>query len=431
MKKFIALTLAFSMLALILCSCGKAPANTETTVPEKIPKVTPTELSAAGDLLADFVAAAVDGKETDDKFVSSMLDFSVKLFKETLSKEKKHSLISPLSALIALGMVSNGSTAETRAQFETLFGMKIEDVNSYLYTLAKNLPNENGAKLELANSIWFSKDGGFEVNDDFLQTNKNYYDAQAYEENFFDKATVGKLNNWVKEHTDEMIDSIIDDIDPDTVMILVNALVFDSLWQEQYDEFSCKKGSFKAYDGTTSDVTMMHSTEGVYLKAKGVRGFTKNYQNGYKFVGLLPDGDVFDFIASLDGDKLAEIFGSAKYAEVVTTLPQFEYDYSISMNKALCDMGISDAFSPSKADFSRLGRSNGGNIYIGDVLHKTYIEMTAAGTRAAAVTAIVCKATSVGPKPKYTVSLDKPFVYLIVDSANNIPIFMGVVTDIK
>lgn len=432
MKRIFAMILALSMLALVLCSCAKTKVEPKVTRGD-IPKVEPTNAKAAGDLLKDFVAIEVEGKDADDKFKSGMLDFAVRLMQSTLDENKKSSLVSPLSVIVALGMTANGANGETKEEFEKLFGFSVDEANAYLYTLAHSLYNGDGAKVELANSIWFGKDGRIAVHDDFLQVNKNYYDAQAYEEDFFSQKTVDKINKWVSKHTDKMIDQIIDSIDPDTVMMLINALVFDALWSKPYENFQCQNGTFNAYDKSKNDATFMRSEE-TLIRTKNAVGFRKYYKNGYEFVAMLPDGDVFDYVNSLSGKELGEILSGKQndYSRVAKAyLPKFEYDYDVSLYKALESMGLKKAFSSSEADLSGIGSSPWGNLYIGDVLHKTHIEMTQAGTRAAAVTAVEILAESAAPKKTVDVKLDRPFVYYIVDCNTNLPIFMGVVTEIN
>ena len=149
---------------------------------------------------------------------------------------------------------------------------------------------------------------------------------------------------------------------------------------------------------------------------------------------MLPDGDVFDYVNSLSGKELGKILSGKQndYGyRAKAYLPKFEYDYDVSLYKALESMGLKKAFSSSEADLSGIGSSPWGNLYIGDVLHKTHIEMTQAGTRAAAVTAVEILTESAELKKIVEVKLDRPFVYYIVDCNTNLPIFMGVVTEIN
>ena len=114
-------------------------------------------------------------------------------------------------------------------------------------------------------------------------------------------------------------------------------------------------------------------------------------------------------------------------------MPKFKFDYDLTMKEILSDLGIPTAFDPAGADFSGIGTSKAGNIFIGDVIHKTHIDVDENGTKAAAVTAVIVKDAAAAldeEKPKY-VKLDRPFVFMILDNENQLPIFIGAVTDLS
>ncbi|MCC8120425.1 MAG: serpin, partial [Oscillospiraceae bacterium] len=113
-----------------------------------------------------------------------------------------------------------------------------------------------------------------------------------------------------------------------------------------------------------------------------------------------------------------------------TAIPQFESEYGVEMNEVLKALGMTDAFDSTLADFSALGHSDEGNIFISSVLHKTYICVDEAGTKAGAATAEEIAGASAEPteEPK-RVCLDRPFVYMILDCESGIPLFIGTVLD--
>ena len=404
--------------------------TTTTSTTADQPIVPPIVTQPDGDLMIDYVAQAVSGRMTDDKFVSTVIRFSDELFKRSTSDKKTNSLISPLSIFVALAMTANGAQNETKAEFEQVFGLTVDEANEYLYTYVKSLYSDDNTKLELANSIWFdSNEYNIHVNEDFLQTNKNYYDAQAYKKDFSTPQIVDDINAWVKEHTDDMIEKIIKEFDPNCVMVLINALVFDSAWETKYEDKDCTFETFYAYDGTKSAVKLMKSTE-QYISGKGYTGFTKKYANGYKFVAVLPDEktDIFDFVSQISyGDVYNSMMQNVNFDEAIAYLPAFEYDYDIELNDALIAMGLSEAFSETMADFSGIDSRN--NLYIDKVLHNTHIEVKQEGTKAAAATAVIIDRKSAPATP--TVRLDRPFVYYIIDETTNLPVFMGIVTEVK
>ena len=384
----------------------------------------------ATNLMKGVTAKTVSGKAADDTFKNSSADFAIKLFQKTRD-DNKNSLISPLSVMLALSMTANGAKGETLAQMESLLGgdIPMETLNEYLYSYIKTLPSEKTAKLNIANSIWF-RDNGFKAEKSFLQKNADYYGAAAYK-SVFNEKTLRDINNWVKKNTDGMIEKIIDDLDPDAVMYLINTVLFDAEWENIYKKDEIRDGAFTAIDSTKKTVPMMYSEEHSYLDDGKATGFIKPYKSGYSFVALLPNEDVSlsDYVASMTGGTFIGMIKNAKDVPVETAIPKFSYDYDIEMSGALKALGMTKPFDAAKADFSALGYYESGNIFISRVLHKAYITVDEKGTKAGAATAADIKATS-DTGGLYSVTLDRSFVYAVIDDAYGLPIFIGAVTDI-
>ncbi len=359
-------------------------------------------------------------------------DFAVRLFKASL-ENGKNVLVSPLSVLSALAMTANGAKGTTLSQMENVLGADINELNGYLSAYAKGLPKDEKYKLSLANSIWFTDDARFTANNDFLQTNADYYGADIYKAPF-DKTTLKDINNWVKLKTDGMIPEILDEIPKDAVMYLVNALCFEAEWAEIYQKSQVKEGIFTCENGTEQKVDFMHSSESRYLEDDYAKGFIK-YYNGrkYAFVALLPNEgvSVYDYLAVLSGEGLNAMLSNPVTATVNAAIPKFEIEYETEMSQILTSMGMDVAFNPGLADFSGLGSSERGNIYINRVLHKTFISVGEKGTRAGAATAVETNDTCAMESEPKTVRLDRPFVYMLIDCKTNTPFFIGTMVDVK
>lgn len=384
----------------------------------------------AANLMEGIAAKPVSGKAADDAFKNSSADFAIRLFQQTRD-DNKNSLISPLSVMLALSMTANGAKGETLAQMEALLGgdIPMERLNEYLYSYIKALPSEKTAKLNITNSIWF-KDNGFTAEKAFLQKNADYYGAEAYK-SAFDRKTLRDINNRVKKNTDGMIEKIIDDFDPSAVMYLINTVLFDAEWENIYKKDEVRDGTFTALDGTKKTVPMMYSEEHSYLDDGKATGFIKPYKNGYSFVALLPNEGVSlgDYAASMTGKSYIDTIKNAKDVPVETIIPKFSYDYDIEMSGALKALGMPLPFDAEKADFSALGSSGNGNIFISRVLHKAYIAVDEKGTKAGAATAVEINETAAAVDI-YSVTLDRPFIYAVTDNATGLPVFIGTVTDI-
>ena len=390
----------------------------------------------AADLMEGVQANTVTSKAADDAFAQSQMRLAVDLFQASVLESKDENvLISPLSIQLALAMTANGADGDTKVEMEALLGgeISLENLNEYLCSYVNNLPSAEKYKLQIANSIWFrDNEGRLQVEKDFLQKNADYYGAQAYKA-AFDDQTMKDINNWVKDHTDGMIDSILDQIDEDAVMYLINALVFDAEWQHVYDKSDVYKGKFTNIDGAEKQVDMMHSEETVYLQDENATGFMKPYSGSkYNFAVLLPNEgvDIYEYIAGLTGEKLMETLSTPQLGMVMATLPKFSYEYELTMNDVLKELGMPSAFSGDTADFSKMAHSSRGNIYIGDVLHKTFISVDELGTKAGAVTKVQMN-DECAVMSEWVVTLNRPFVYMIIDNETKLPVFIGTVMDVQ
>lgn len=392
------------------------------------------EKAKASNLMNGISAEKIQGKAADDTFISSFADFSIELFKKA-SDDDKNSLISPVSVMLALSMTANGADGETLSQMEKVLGgtLSIDDLNQYLYSYLKHITNDKKSKLHIADSIWFNGDENLlKVDQTFLQKNANYYGAEAYKASF-NSQTLKDINLWVSRNTDGMIDSIIDEIPPEALMYLINAVAFDAEWKNIYKKESIRDGIFTSIKGEKQSGKFMTSSESTYLEDENATGFMKDYSGeSFSFAALLPNEgvDINDYLSQLTAGRFMSIINNAKEEQVIATVPKFSYDYSITMNDALISMGMSDAFNDGSADFSRLGTSSAKNIYIGQVMHKTFISVDEKGTKAGAATSTLLNATSV-PEITHEIILDRPFIYAIVDNSTGLPIFIGKLVSLK
>lgn len=403
MKRFLALLL----LAAVLVGC--------------------TNVSASADLMDGITPGAVDAADVTAADAAAIAALALTLLRD--EAVPANALISPLSIVAALGMTANGAAGETRSQMEAALGLPVEQINALMAGLSAG-----DDTLRLANGIWF-RDADLTVRADFLQTNADYYGAAA-RQTAMDADTVREINAFVEENTGGMIKNMLDrnDLSEDTVMCLVNALAFEAEWASVYHKSDVRQGEFTLADGSKTKVDFMYGTESTYLADENATGFIKYYKGrDYAFAALLPNEGVTldEYIAALDGEKLVNLLAGAESTLVYTALPKFSYTCAVELAEPLARAGMTDAFDAGTADFSQLGESTRGNIYIDRVVHKTYISVAEQGTRAGAATAVMMQdraAARIMEEPK-RVYLDRPFLYLILDTASNLPVFIGTLTD--
>lgn len=468
MRRFLPLSLCAAFLLLSLSGCGKEGGTRDLTKGQGLaagslqdeeedprdgtkdaPDATKDVPDGTKDSGADPASSALQDVALPAADAAAYTDLAVRLLQECAdSGAEGNVLISPLSIVNALAMTANGARGETLSQMEQLFGADLGSLGDYLHAYNSQLPAGEKYKLHSANSIWIKDEESFTVSPDFLAVNTSLFGADIYAAPF-DASTLKDINKWVSDNTDKMIPEILDEIPEDAVMYLINALTFDAEWQNIYKEYQIRDGVFTREDGTKQDVEMMYSTEYVYLQDEQAQGFIKYYNDAkYAFAALLPDEGVSlqDYIASLTGERLHGLLSDplrtteiqhepqapAELAEisVEAAIPKFEVEYDILLNSVLEEMGMRDAFDPRTADLSGIGTSPDGNLYISRVLHKTYIAVDEKGTKAGAATAVEVNLESAVMEPiqPKIVYLDRPFVYMIIDCEENLPVFIGTVT---
>ncbi|MCI2106332.1 MAG: serpin family protein [Intestinimonas sp.] len=388
---------------------------------------------------ADMMAGVQANPVNSDMIISSddttaIAEFSVKLFQNS-APSSTNTLISPFSVLYALAMTANGAKGETLDQMENTFGLTVPELNRYLHAYLENLPSADKYKFSAADSIWLKDDDKLKVERDFLQTNADYYGASIYKA-AFDNTTLRDINAWVSNNTDGMIEKILDKIPEDAIMYLINALAFSAEWENTYNESQVCEGTFTTKSGGKENVEMMYDSEHKYLDDGNATGFLKYYADRkYAFAALLPNEGVSinDYVASLTGKELINTLHNARDVEVKTAIPKFKSEYSVEMSSILKSMGLLDAFSADRADFSGLGHWENGNIFISQVLHKTYIAVDEKGTKAGAATIVEMMDTGCAMPSSdiKTVYLDRPFVYMLIDCETNFPIFFGTTMEIS
>lgn len=362
-----------------------------------------------------------------DQTIEEVTGFGVKLLQNEI--EKTNPLLSPLSIEAALSMTANGAAGETKEQMEAALGADTQTLSSYFSSLQDTKKEDK--QLKLANSIWMKDTPTLHIEDAFLQKNADCFGANIYSAPF-DDSTKNAINDWIGRSTDKMIPKILDEIPQDTVMYLINALAFDAKWESIFKTTDIWDGRFTSRGGEEQTGSFLHGTVRQYLSDEHAEGFLKTYEGGrYAFAALLPEEGMSaeEYVAGLTGERLHAILTSPEETTVEIAMPKFKTEFSEELSKTFKALGMTDAFDSSLADFSLLGTSDEGNIYISKVIHKTFIEVDEAGTKAGAATAVAMTTESAALYP-HSVILNRPFVYMIVDLETKLPVFLGALTEL-
>ena len=362
-----------------------------------------------------------------------------------LSKDKNGNyLISPISLQMALGMTATGSDKGSTTQKELMnvllpgTGKDPSSLNKQMATFAKRMKNSKDVQWNVANSVWVNNNGEVKLRNSYVKNTTNYYAAELYAAPF-DDSTVKAINDWVSKNTKKRIPKILNEISDDARIALVNALAFDAAWDTPYDKSQeMKNQTFTNSDGTKSKVTMLTSGEQKAIKLAGGLGFIKPYKGGqYSFVGILPpEGMSTDqYLKKIVEDKksFAEAYQKADTSrDVHVKLPEFKVEYGVTMDDTLKALGIKVAYTDD-AEFGAMVADDSEPVKIGTVIHKTMIDVSREGTKAAAATVVMIDKAGAfyNPLEPYEINLDRPFVYAIVDNETGVPVFLGVQNTMK
>ena len=378
----------------------------------------------------------LSGDEVTLRGNQAMMDFAVRLLQAS-DTDGKNVLISPLSVMYALAMTANGAESKTLSQMENVLGMPRSTMNRFFSQYAKDINHAEDETLSIANSIWSnSLRPDVTISEGFLNSVTDNYSAEVKSAPFTPE-TLGDINKWVSDKTGGMIPQVLDDISPEALMYLINALYFEALWEEPY--IGAQTDSFTNEDGSKKDTAFLYSDEKTYIDGCGT-GFVKYFKpnsdgkSNYAFVALLPSGydDLEHYIGQLSGRKLSAALRDSVHTDVLTRTPKFKLEYGTELSAVLKSLGMTDAFDEANADFSSLVTPESlSSPYISRVIHKTAIELDEFGTKAGASTVVEVKESAAYYEtPPKKVYLQQPFLYMLIDVQTNTPLFIGTVNQL-
>jgi serpin B len=375
---------------------------------------------------------AITLSQKDKEVIASSNDFGISLFAKTAQTETGNLMLSPLSASAALTMLLNGCNNETYDQLKTMLGyapnLTIGEINqSYRSLISQLLDADEKVQLSIANAIFYRL--GFQVKPAFLNTMATDFESQVSGLDFNAPAALSTINQWASDNTNGKIPKVLDEISPQAVMFLMNALYFKGEWTQQFDAANTSLRPFNLEDGSTIQVPTMNEEKVGALKYNGSDYTALEMPYGRKnfsMVLIVPNNNLSDFYQSFDINTWNEITSTFdqmnSWNETMVQLPKFKFDYEKKLNDQLIEMGMVDAFSPMAADLSGISDAD---IFVSFVKQNTFVEVNEEGTEAAAVTTIGIELTSVGP---YFV-VDKPFIFAIRERTTNTLLFIGGVTN--
>ena len=354
--------------------------------------------------------------------------FALNLFSEV--KGLGSSVISPMSVTYLMAMLANGAEASTREEIMATIGAKDFDINEmndfYAYLMQRAKTADKHTTLNIANYIALNKE--FQLKKKYASTIADSYKGAVEALDFNNPESTKRINGWCSEHTDNMIPSIIDQVEPSAVAYIMNAIYFNGTWADKFDKNNTKKEQFNGYTRDIKYVDMMHRNAKYYYTSNDVySAVTLPYGSGtYSMTVILPNEGKFipDVTKALNAKSIASLRSNMDECIVDLKLPRFTTEMKLSLKDIIAKLGAPSMFDASRSDFSSFAS---GNVYVSEMLQKAKIEVSEEGTKAAAVTMGMVKLTSIRPDEPRRVDFhcDHPFIYMIQDNYTGAILFMG------
>lgn len=370
--------------------------------------------------------------DAQHEMVNNNNSFAFSLYNKTMGMNSR--VVSPLSVTYLMSMLANGADGETQQQILATLGWagegiqqpSLQDINDYSRMLIEKTARlDKAVTVEIANYVAVNKE--FKLNSKFQKSVERDYKAGVESLNFTSPSTLKRINDWCNDRTHGMIPSIINELDPDAVSYLMNAIYFNGTWKDKFSKEETKQEMFRGYTRDIQYVDMMHRHgEYFYADGDGYSAVSIPYGNGaFRMTVILPSEGSFlrDVMASMDGGKFQELQRSMEKCNVDLKIPRFTTEVDLPLNDIISALGAPLIFS-SQADFSQFAR---GDFYVSKMFQKAKIEVSEEGTKAAAVTAAIMMMSAVRPEKKRNVVFhaDSPFAYIISENSTGSIYFMG------
>ena len=369
----------------------------------------------------------------DDSVInpSEQKDFVFAFYSEIAEKDKKSNIFfSPLSISTAFSMAYEGAKENTASEMQQVFGFESDDAKrqkAISELLSRFNHKDDWYNLQVANALWI-KDG-YEIKQNYIDTAKTHYSSTADNVDFVTDDGINKINSWVKEKTNDKIESILapGSTDDSTRMVITNAVYFKGKWSSEFNPRDTSEKLFWTDKDNSVTVPMMKQHVDIYNYAKtaNLQALELNYLGGdISMVVLLPkdkDG-IRSLEQSMNKEKLDAIKDGMTRQPVTVEIPKFEFETEYNLKSPLQSLGVHDAFDKNSANFQGITDEQ---VYLAKAAHKAFVNVNEKGTEAAAITALVARATSGPPEPVAEFVADHPFMFVIQEKETGEILFIG------
>jgi serine protease inhibitor len=357
--------------------------------------------------------------------------FGIDLYRKFAATET-NIFLSPISISTAFAMVQAGARGETAAEMARTLRYNREDrLHPEMGALIRRLPiRQEGRQFTLANALWVQQ--GYVLRPEYLQTVERNYGAKPALLDFRSRPEAARaINRWAEQSTNGRIRNMISptDLDPDTRLVLANAVWFKADWQQQFNAARTSPRDFHPRGGAVVRTPFMHQIGSFrHLDRPGFQAIELPYRGEeMSMIVFLPNArdGLPAFERELTPARLEEWMGALTARErqrVDLALPKIQLETRYDLPPPLMAMGMLLAFS-NKSDLG--GITDVERLKVDRAIHQTFLLVDEKGTEAAAATVISVVPTSAPAPPQIRFHADHPFFFLIRDNRSGATLFIG------
>ncbi|XP_019584888.2 plasminogen activator inhibitor 2 [Rhinolophus sinicus] len=288
--------------------------------------------------------------------------------------------------------------------------------------------------LESANKLFGEKSARFK--EEYIRLSKKYYSTEPQAVDFLEcpEGARKKINFWVNTQTKGKIPNLLPEgsVDPETRMVLVNAVYFKGNWKTPFEKKLNGLYPFRVNATQRKPVQMMYLHEKLnigYIEDLKTQILELPYVEDVSMFLLLPDeiANVSTGLELLESeityDKLNKWISKDTMAEddVEVYLPRFKLEEHYELKSILRHMGMTEAFNIGQANF--LGMSEGNDLYLSEVFHQATVDVNEKGTEATAGTGATMSGRTGHGGPQFVA--DHPFLFFIMHKTTKTILFFG------
>ncbi|XP_058019872.1 alpha-2-antiplasmin [Ahaetulla prasina] len=356
--------------------------------------------------------------ESTSQIALAMKALGVDLLREIeVDDSRGNTILSPLSISLALAHLALGAANQTQKHLlEVLHMESVPCLHQALRGVTQHL---HRTALSIAGRLFLEK--GFPIKEKFLEASQRFYGAKPALLSGNSQADLEAINRWVEEATNGQISTMLTELPPNIVMVLLNAVYFRGFWKTKFNPLLTEPSLFHLDEESAVSVEMMKERDFPlsWFRTESLEAEVAKFpfKGNTSFVAIVPSlhlrknfSQVLSEVLQLDLERFP------KERSTMVKMPKMHLEDHVDLSGALTRLGLGELFSAPD-----LHHITEGPLVVSSIQHRAALELAEAGVQAAAATSVIAF------RSISAFSLDQPFIFMITEDITGIPLFLGTI----